>query len=103
MIENRIDLDHFERADFPARRKHLHNEVRFAKTQAALDRRPGSRRLARVDAVHIERDVNRSGDAGDCNRFLHDAGDAEPIDVGHRKRTHPRLTQIFLFDRIDIA
>ena len=84
VVEDRIDFDHFDRAEPTALVKHLHHEVRFAVAQSCPS--PAFRcralRAGRARPYRTRRESARPPAPASGARQLHHAHHAELVDVG---------------------
>ena len=83
-VENRVHLDHLERARDARLGHELEREVGLAVGEPAAHRRPNAGRHLRVERVHVEADVDEPGPGDVRERLANRAIDADPIDVAHR-------------------
>src|SRR5947208_10004640 len=82
----------------------LHCQVSFAVAGAAADRRSHTRRVFRINPVHVERDVIAGGAAsGGAQGFFNDLAHAPLVNVAHGIDLDASLANVFALPRINVA
>src|SRR5205823_937188 len=102
-VEDRIDLHDVDRGQQLRVRHDLQAEVRLAVGQPALFRRPYPQRLARVDRIDVEADVNaRRAARGPLDRLVDDMRHAVTVDVLHGEYRDAAVGDQLLFPLVEI-
>src|SRR5215204_3066400 len=101
LIEDGIDLDHFERGHDAGVSNELHDGMCFPIIQAALYRGPYPWRHRRIHRIEVETYMHEVGAGGHLGqRLFHDLMHSMPIDIRHGVDLHAGFFQSLLLSGI---